>query len=171
MESAHKRMGDKITTKNTCKCGYTNIKTIDLGATQKEKGSTKEEKKQFRINQDRFCISQKEGQKYVEFQRRLERISEMMKKDVDEKKEKRKIKTFTVFQIEEMLRKELNKKKYVQITFSPPEMGKDVIIEFTVQESSARIEYDSKKQLKKVIIEILKGTNWCLMSEGVSYRL
>jgi len=33
------------------------------------------------------------------------------------------------------------------------------------------LEYDSKKQLKKVIDKTLENTNWRLMSAGVRYRV
>ncbi|PJE65510.1 hypothetical protein COU91_01190 [Candidatus Saccharibacteria bacterium CG10_big_fil_rev_8_21_14_0_10_47_8] len=51
-------------------------------------------------------------------------------------------------------------------------MGRDVFIGFNCLDSkSGRDDYDSRKVLKKLVIEALKGTNWRLTSDGIAYRL
>jgi hypothetical protein len=68
--------------------------------------------------------------------------------------------------------KTLASKQYEDLQFGKPEVGKYVIIEFTVSDTNdARHERDSQNILKNVIMETLKDTNWRLMSDGVSYRL
>jgi hypothetical protein len=51
-------------------------------------------------------------------------------------------------------------------------MGRFVVVPFVVQDGKPeRNEYDSKTALKKLIASVLEGTNWRLMSGGVSYRV
>ena len=74
--------------------------------------------------------------------------------------------------LEKLLRPILKKQKYSNLEFSKPQMGKDIILEFSIQDSDTeREEYDSKNQLKKLFNKKLKDTNWKLMSDGISYRL
>jgi len=47
-----------------------------------------------------------------------------------------------------------------------------VVVAFSAQDSkSEREEYASRSNLKKLITSALEGTNWHLMSEGVTYRM
>lgn len=48
---------------------------------------------------------------------------------------------------------------------------KQVVVGFTVQNSRGRPEYDSRNGLRKLISGSLEGTNWRLISEGITYRL
>lgn len=51
-------------------------------------------------------------------------------------------------------------------------MDRYVIVPLVVRDSNEdRAEYDSKKQLKKLITDELSSTNWRLMSNGTSYRV
>jgi len=51
-------------------------------------------------------------------------------------------------------------------------MGRFIAVPFTVQDERADwVEYDSKKQLKKILDKTLEKTNWRLMSDGVSCRV
>lgn len=63
------------------------------------------------------------------------------------------------------------KRGYINLEFSKPEIKKDVIIEFTVQDNKTdRKEYDSIRDLRKAIRLTLANTNWRLMT-GVYYKL
>ncbi|MBF0206765.1 MAG: hypothetical protein HQK53_07725 [Oligoflexia bacterium] len=74
--------------------------------------------------------------------------------------------------MEKMIKEALEKEKYVELSFEKPEITKDVVIPFTVQESDAsRGDYDSQNNLIKLIKKTLEDTNWRLMSEGISQRL
>ena len=69
-------------------------------------------------------------------------------------------------------RKSINLSIIIVNEFSKPEIKKDVIIEFTVQDNKAgRGEYNSKHQLQRIIKKTPEKTNWRLMNEGVYYRL
>jgi len=83
-----------------------------------------------------------------------------------------KIKKLTVADIQRLLMVAIKKEEYVNLEFFKPEIKRDIIIEFTVQDNKAgREEYNSKVQLQKLLNEILTDTNWRLMSEGINYRL
>lgn len=58
------------------------------------------------------------------------------------------------------------------MVFDKPELEKFVIVPFNVKDFGIkRKEYDSRTQLKKLIIKTIEGTYWKLMSEGITYRL
>jgi hypothetical protein len=58
------------------------------------------------------------------------------------------------------------------LVFDKPELEKFVIVPFNVKDFGIkRKEYDSRTQLKKLIIKTIEGTYWKLMSEGITYRL
>ncbi|MBD3282484.1 MAG: hypothetical protein GF387_02640 [Candidatus Portnoybacteria bacterium] len=83
-----------------------------------------------------------------------------------------KIKKLPVAGLKKLLIPKLEKEGYIKLEFSKPEMGRDVIVEFTVQDNNEkREEYDSRSQLKKLLKQILEKTNWRLMSDGIYYRL
>lgn len=66
----------------------------------------------------------------------------------------------------------LEKSGYIELSLDKPEMGRDVIVGFSCLDSkSDREDYDSRKNLKKLIDQALVDTNWRLMSNGISYRL
>jgi len=66
----------------------------------------------------------------------------------------------------------LKKEGYINLEFSKPEIKKDVIIEFTVQDNKIdRGEYDSRIQLQRILKKKFEATNWRLMSGGVNHKL
>lgn len=83
-----------------------------------------------------------------------------------------KIKRLTILKLEKLLVPALGKEGYTHLRFANPEIDRNVVMPFTVQDSktgreSQANEYDLKRLFKKV----LENTNWRLMSDGVSYRL
>ena len=83
-----------------------------------------------------------------------------------------KIRRLTVIELEKLLAPALEKGNYIHLQLANPEIDRNVIVPFTVQDSksgreSPTSEYDLKRLLKKA----LEDTNWRLMSDGVSYRL
>ncbi len=170
----HKNSEDKLITTKTCEyCGYKNKDSIELRKSGNEDYYSEKEKKSFNIDLDRFCLSKANGDRYIENKRQMERMTAIMEeiKNSDNQKPEPSLIMLTMFQLEELLHKKLEDSKYVKLSMAQPEIRKEVIVEFTVQDSSDRGEYESRKQLKEVITSSLKGVNWRLMSEGVSYRL
>ena len=91
-------------------------------------------------------------------------------KDLYEKATK--LKKLKIIELEKHLTFTLKKESYVQLQLGSPEIGKDVIVPFTIHDSnSKRDERESSSDLTKLIKKKLKGTNWRLMTDGVSYRL
>jgi len=59
-----------------------------------------------------------------------------------------------------------------KLMLEKPEIEKYVVVPFTVQDAdSSRKDNDSVRRLQRVLRKTLMGSNWRLMSEGVTYRL
>lgn len=168
----YKRNGNIITTIYTCpKCGHKEKDILDLD----EKPEPEKIDPDFAKDRERFCLSEKEGQEYIEAAARLKNVSKL----IEESKEKEKIqkelagiKKLSVAGLGDLLSPLLEKEGYIKLEFSKPEIDRDVIIQFNIQDGkSDREEYDSKFRLQKIIKSALEKTNWRLMSEGVYYRL
>ncbi len=124
-----------------------------------------------------YCLSDEEGQKYVEYTTRLKNVMGMLKesesKNADPAYQKaRMLKKLTIVEIEKLLIKALEKEKYIKLSLGNPEMDRYVIIPFTIQDANpTRKESESRIKLQKIFKNILDDTNWRLMSEGTTYRL
>jgi hypothetical protein len=82
------------------------------------------------------------------------------------------IKKLAVADLRQQIVSALQKEGYGRLELSNPEIRREVVVSFTVQdEQSGRAEYDSRKQLEKIIGQTLGDTNWRLMSDGTAYRL
>ena len=82
------------------------------------------------------------------------------------------IKKLTISELQKLLDPILEKAGYCKLEFEKPELQKDVILGFGLQDSkSGRSEWDSIHELQKLFKKALEGTNWRLMSDGVRYRL
>lgn len=176
MKMKHARKGSKIYSIDSCGfCGYKKEDVFDLNfKVEPEKVPTKEERIQYEKDRDRFCLSEEEGEKYREYlesMKKLEAIFKEIEANNKTKGEKLKIKELTVHQLETFLKKELPKQGYSKLSFSDPQMDREVQIEFRLYDKTDQVEYDSRKKLKKLLEKLLKDTNWKLMSEGVHYRL
>jgi hypothetical protein len=170
MTHSNKRKENIITTTYTCSdCEYTESDTVDL--------TIKEEKidPNFEADRKKYCLSDKEGVEYISSTDRLHRFTEMMK-DKEENKEiydaVAKLKKLTVVELQNLLTSILEKENYIKLEFEKPEIGKDVTIGFSAQDTKKnRGEYDSRIDLQRLIKKNLENTNWRLMSDGISYRL
>jgi len=108
----------------------------------------------------------------------VEQLSRLVKSWEERDKNKKlyeklaKIKKLPVTKLKKLLVPRLEKEGYIKLEFFKPEMRRDVIIEFTVQDNKEdREAYDSRSQLKSLLKQTLKDTNWRLMSEGIYYKL
>lgn len=83
-----------------------------------------------------------------------------------------KLQRLTIADLEKLITQALEKKGYIKFQLSTPEIGKDVIVPFGVYDSdSTRFGKKSEADLKHILKKTLEGTNWRVMSEGISYRL
>ena len=82
------------------------------------------------------------------------------------------LKKLPVADLQQLLIPALKKEGYGKLKLSNPEIRKEIIVSFTIQdEKSNRAKYDSKKELEKIIEQVLRDTNWRLMSDSADYRL
>lgn len=175
-----------ITTFYKCKaCGYSKKDTLDLAKSdvehkkwQKEQKKKEEEnKKLLEKYREEFCLTDEEGKEYAETLEAMEVADEVYEE------EKRQYDTITyqtalhvkrlnIADLENLLTEVVEKEKYVKFTLEKPEMGQQVIVPFNVLDSvSTRRQNISEDTFKKLIKKALEGTNWRLMSDGISYRL
>ncbi len=176
-DSSSKKEKDKITTKHHCKnCGHKEVEVFDL--TKPKSKVDEEQDLNFEKDKAKYCLSEKNGQEYIDYKPKVEQMKQL----VDEWKYKEKhkeiydkvknMKKLTVAELSEILSKTLEKENYKGLMISNPEIGRDLIVSFNIQDAKiGRVEYDSKKYLKKSIETTLENTNWRLMSDGLDYRL
>ena len=172
LEVSTKETKDKTTIKSICKkCGYTDTHIYDLTDDPK----TKEIDPDFEKDRARFCLSVEDGDKYCGWITGLKYVMEDVKdkevhKEAYEKAKKTKI--LTIAQLSDLLSKKLAKENFGGLMISSPEIGRDLVISFNVQDMKAdRIKVNSKQDLKKILGDLLIDTNWHLMSEGLNYKL
>lgn len=173
MQYTSSRKGEVITTIYSCpKCGNKETDVFDM--TVKEKPIDPN----FEMNRKKYCLSDKEGLEYISQKEGMKEIERMMD-DVKERKQNKalydaiaKIKKLTIFELQKLLDPILEKAGYVKLEFEKPDLQKDVMLGFGLQDSkSGRSEWDSVHELQKLFKKALEGTNWRLMSDGVRYRL
>jgi len=164
------RKEDRIITTYACKkCGHKGRETLDFNS-PKEKID-----KNFERDRRRFCLSGEKGQEYIEASARLQHVTDLIKETKEKEKITKviaKIKKLSVAGLKKLLVPKLGKEGYIKLEFSKPEINRDVVVRFTVQDDKEdRQEYDSRSQLKKLLKQTLENTNWRLMNEGINYRL
>jgi hypothetical protein len=179
LEISYKRDGEVITTFRKCRsCGFSDTEEEDLHKENADwEERQKSERKMLAEYREKYCLSEKEGLEFTRFTILMKNFTEMTeankKKQEDPAYHKAmKLKKLTVVELEKMLARKLAWSKYSKLIFDKPEIGKQVIVPFTVRDSdTTRKEYDSANLLKKLLKKALSPTNWRLMSEGVTYRL
>jgi hypothetical protein len=153
-------------------CGYTHEDKLGFLATKKEKIDP-----HFARDRARFCLSDKDGEEYIDFKYKMKGAIELMEK-IQKREDNKveiekvaKLKNLKIMEVEQLLVPILEKRNYIKLEFQSPEIKRDVIVSFTVHDAKDRSEHVSMADLKKVLKKSLEGTNWRLMSDGVSYRL
>lgn len=176
--SISKKDGKTIWTTKCTRCDFIDIEVDDYDEWKVQQDIKRKEDEELLQNfRTKYCLSDKEGQEYIEAKSSLNRVSEIIKESEQKELDPAyqlavKLKKISVVELEKLLSKALEKEKYTKLTLDKPEMGQYVIVPFTVQDAnSSRKEYDSKHKLQKIIKKSLEETNWRLMSEGTTYRL
>ena len=159
-------------------CSYKNEEIDDFNKSKKEREEREaRESKLLAEYRGEFCISDKVGEEMLrayEFLSRLyDDFKEKEKRDKDPLiQQVRQLKKLTVIQLRKLIENSLEKEGFTDLKFGRPEIGKYVIIDFSIIETKDdRKEYDSQNILKKLINGLLENTNWRLMSDGIHYRL
>jgi Zn finger protein HypA/HybF involved in hydrogenase expression len=171
----------KDTTTWTYKCSGCDYKKVEVEDDKKwredrakEEARNKELLTKFKKD---FVFSEEEGRECLRGLEQLKTINENFKKSQQKKEDPAyhkaiQVKKIKVVELNKLLKEVFPKEGYIELQFEKPDMGKFVAVPFMVQdEKSEREEYDSKKQLKRLIDKTLAETNWKLMSDGVSYRV
>ena len=156
MEVSASRKGKVVTWKYTCKaCGYTKIETEDLAEKDKEmekwkehrKREEEENKKLLEKYRKEYCLSDTEGKKYVEEMEALEvghEVYEEEKRKYDRQAYQASVslKKLTILDLEKLLAEKLLKENYVKFTLDKPDMGRFVVVPFSVLDAtSTRRQY------------------------------
>jgi Zn ribbon nucleic-acid-binding protein len=175
LKTTHKRKENKVSFADNClQCSYKEIHTIDLN----KKEATPRKDPKYLADRERFCLSKEKGQEYLEGKARIERVSELLNEQKERIENKEfynklsEIKRLNIAQLLKLLSASMAKHGYSGLELSKPEIGKNIVIEFRIQDTNSdREEYDSKTELRNLIKKTLLKTNWRLMSNGISYRL
>ena len=163
---------EKFITVSTCpNCKHKEVSEIERTVTE-EKEDTDYEK-----DRARFC-SEKTGQEYVNWINLSKEIGAILEKQKDKENNKElydevaKIKRLKIIELEQLLIPALETESFVRLHFKDPEITRDVVVPFTVHDTKdGREERSSCLDLQRLLKKTLGGTNWRLMSDGVSYRL
>ena len=166
------RKGKIINSIYSCtNCNYKKKEIFNLNV----KSSEKKSDSNFEKDKAKFCLSKNEGEKYILQSTSLSSFMERIK-DEEENKEVyekvTKINKLTIHGVQELLDPILEKQGYVKFEFAKPRIEKQIIADFTVQDTkNENNEYDSRIKLGKLLNKSLDNTNWKLMSTGINYRL
>ncbi len=176
--SVIKESKDKIIYKTTCPfCDFSEITTDDLGKRRsKWKEQEEQDKKLLLTYREQFCSEEngKEAFDYVEASKVAKVVynEEFKKYDSQAYQQIIQLKKLTVVELEKLLNPLLKEKHFVKLSLNNPEIGKYFIVPFSIQDNdSMRKQEASVSSLEIIIKEALEGTNWRLMSDGLSYRL
>lgn len=171
MESKSIRDGNIIKTEYTCSgCEHKETDTWDL---DKKKEDTIDSN--FEADRKKYCLSDEEGMKYIDGAVKLKHVTDMIK-DQQENTEVydavAKIKKLTILELQNLLNPVIDRAGYIKLEFDKPDMTKDVVVGFSLQDNKpGRGDRNSVYELQGLIKKALGGTNWRLMSDGISYRL
>lgn len=169
LKSKSKDEKDKLILVEFCnKCDYKDESVINLG--HKEKFDPDYEK-----DRNKYCLSDEDGQKFISMKISMEGVEflkEKSEKETELAKKIKHIKKLNITELEELLSKELLKNSFKNFETSNPEIGKSILVSFTIHDTDKeRREYDSINVLKKTISTTLKNTNWQLSNDGINCRL
>lgn len=175
MDEKDTRKGKVLTTTYTCtSCGYGYKDKLDLNHKKEV-----EPDPDFETDKALYCLhDEKIRQELRDAKWRYDEMARLGK-EMKEKEDNKHIydavaelKKPKIAELVPLLAPALEKAGYIEFTLDKPEIGKDVFIGFSCLDSKGqRSDYDSQKDLQKVIKSTLLTTNWRLMSDGISYRL
>ena len=179
VKTTHKEKGEVSTTTEKCtSCKYKNVEVYEWGKRKLEReAEEKKDKELLEKYREEFCLSDKDGQEYIELIEAMEvakvvQEEEMQKFDNPIYERSLQLKKTNISDLEKLLSGSLEKARYTKLSFDKPEIGQFVIVPFTVQDSdSSRRDRISVSELEKLVKNSLEDTNWRLLSNSVMYRL
>lgn len=175
MKYTTKRLKKIITTTYLCpKCRYSYKDKYDINITKTEDPIDDN----YETDKARFCLSDEEGNKYLDAKQNLENMRELLDKMSERDQNKpiydavNDLKKPKIAELITLLTPSLTKAGYNEFSLDKPEIGRDVFVGFSCLDTkSDRDDSDSQKTLKKLVDKTLVETNWRLTVEGISYRL
>lgn len=179
LEDKTKHKDDLLVTTYFCpECGHKHKDIHDFKKSRLEREAKEtRDRKLLAEYRGEFCLNETDGPAYLAHMDRIKNfVDEMKQKEAKEKdptfKQAMNLKKLTITELEMLLSPVLKKNKYVKLVFDKPEIEKNVVVPFTVQDSdTSRKAMQSEYDLKRLIKKTLDGTNWRIMTDGASYRL
>ncbi|HSW88911.1 MAG TPA: hypothetical protein VLG12_07145 [Candidatus Saccharimonadales bacterium] len=179
LKSEHKDVDEVMTTTYSCsKCPYTKEDVYDFKKSRMEREEReKKEKELLAKYREECCFSEKQGEEYIEFREASEVGKEVYEEELHKYDDtvydqSLDVKKLSIVELEKLLIEVLEKEKYIKLIFDRPEMTREVIVPFTVQDAdSSRDEKTSTTHLQKILQNTLEKTNWRIMNDGIHYRL
>jgi hypothetical protein len=173
LDKTHKRTEEKIITYYRCsEHGLVKTDELDMGVQAEEADPN------YETDRDRFCVSAKDGQEYLSFKIKSEQLKEVLKKIEDREVNKdlydkvASIKKLSIVELENLLIPEMEKNGYIKLELMKPIMRREVTADFTVRDTQpGRDSYQSRSCFKKIVIDILKDTNWRLVISNIQVQL
>lgn len=172
----HKETKNKLVSTYTCPdCKHSYEETLDFSKRLVEEEPIDQ---LYELDRKRFCIDDDTMRQLEDKLEHMVRLAKLYA-DATERTEHadvydavKDIKQLKIAQLIETLRPVLEKTQYAEFKLGEPQLGQEVVIEFSCLDTKAeRQENDSKNSLRKAIAKTLEETNWRLMSDGVRYRL
>ena len=164
---------------DTCtKCSY---KSVDVDDHKKwkleQEAKEKRNKELLEKYRKQFCYSDEDGKEMVDAFDALkfgEEVYEYEKGKYDDPAFEKvtTLKKIGIVEVEKLLSEVLDKEKYVKFSTDKPEIDRFVIVPFGLQDGdSLRNKQENLRDLEKLIIKTLDGTNWRLLSGSLMSRL
>jgi ssDNA-binding Zn-finger/Zn-ribbon topoisomerase 1 len=171
----NKKTKYKLTTTSACpNCNYNNTDVIDFS----EKPNEEVEDPDYAKDRERFCLTEKAGQDFIDSYERMKQMGNLVDKWKEKEKNKdiydaaAKLKKLKIIELLELLTPILERAGYIKLQFKDPEVTRDVFVPFIVYEQKPDREgRASTYELEKLLRKTLKDTNWRMVTGGVNYRL
>lgn len=173
-ETVHKN--HKYTTTDSCECGYSNVSTLDLGKYMKksyrEKDPDPKEEQRYREDKLRFCLTPEAARHYANFDDLQATLDGILNRKGEEGMPARpQFEELTLQQLKKRLQTVLPNHGYALASFGKPKMEEQVSFALTLTDERERKPFTAKKELRKVLEETLRGTNWEFKKNAVQERL
>jgi len=172
LEMDVKTKGRTMTTTYTCAaCGHEEVEKTRLGEAEKPDPDYERDKKF-------FCLTDKRAATMQAYRQKWQEACHMMDEEMERDAKKEvydvvsKINIVKIADLIDKLRPAIEAAGFIELRFEKPIIAYEFTIEFScLDKNSVRTDGQSRTALKKAIVNNLTGTNWRLMSDGISYRL
>lgn len=147
-------------------CRYEDKHTVDLSEKVEEEieeESSAEELLQYKLDKDRFCLSEKGKTDFINGKKSLYNLVNLLREIDEETKKKKEAMVFNKVpcaQIQRKITDLIESHGFINLKFHKPETTKDTIVRFEVLDTQKRNHYASRYDLEIFFKDIFKDTNW-----------